>query len=198
MRDVQCVNKTALLPPLPLPLPLLPSPPFPVVWVVVFPGGIYELTQAPQGRDGSATDVMPAAKLRIQGEGTTHAHTHTPLFSSDSLTNSSSLSSSSSSSFPSPSSCSSSSYSSSSSSTSSSPSTSSFSLSSSSSSSSPSTPLSSSSSDLHRQMSRHSVPYRDPALNPQRTVYAMRMLAGIHDDRTRISLSHALYRVSIT
>ena len=32
-------------------------------------GGIYELIQAPQGKDGSATDVMSSAKLKVQGEG---------------------------------------------------------------------------------------------------------------------------------
>lgn len=33
------------------------------------PGGIYDLIQAPQGKAGSATSVMSAAKLKIQGEG---------------------------------------------------------------------------------------------------------------------------------
>ena len=32
-------------------------------------GGIYDLTKASQGKDGSATDVMTPAKLKIQGEG---------------------------------------------------------------------------------------------------------------------------------
>ena len=30
---------------------------------------MYELIQAPQGKAGSATDVMSVAKLKIQGEG---------------------------------------------------------------------------------------------------------------------------------
>ena len=33
-------------------------------------GGIYDLIKAPQGKDGSATEVMSPAKLQTQGEGT--------------------------------------------------------------------------------------------------------------------------------
>ena len=36
---------------------------------VVCVGGLYEATQADQGRDGSATDVMCPAKLKINGQG---------------------------------------------------------------------------------------------------------------------------------
>ena len=32
-------------------------------------GGLYEFTQASQGRGGSATDVMSASKLRVSGQG---------------------------------------------------------------------------------------------------------------------------------
>lgn len=32
-------------------------------------GGLYEATQAAQGKDGSAYDVMSAAKLKISGQG---------------------------------------------------------------------------------------------------------------------------------
>ena len=49
--------------------------------------------------------------------------------------------------------------------------------------------------DLRRQLTRRGVPYRDPTIFPQKTVYAMRMLAGIEDQETRISLTHDLYRV---
>ena len=34
-------------------------------------GGLYEGTKAPQGKDGSATDVMSAAKRQIVNEGWT-------------------------------------------------------------------------------------------------------------------------------
>ena len=51
--------------------------------------------------------------------------------------------------------------------------------------------------DLRRQLIRHEAPYRDPTYFLQKTVYAMRMLAGVEDQRTRISLSHDLYRVSV-
>ena len=51
-------------------------------------------------------------------------------------------------------------------------------------------------SDLRRQLARRGVPYRDPTHFPQRTVYAMRILAGVKDHSTRVSLSHDLYRVS--
>ena len=51
--------------------------------------------------------------------------------------------------------------------------------------------------DLRRQLVRHGAPYRDPTYFPQKTVYAMRMLAGVKDHRTRISLSHDLYKVSV-
>ena len=54
-----------------------------------------------------------------------------------------------------------------------------------------------STTDLHRQLARHGAPYRDPTRFPQKTVNAMRMLAGVEDQRTRISLSHDLYRVSV-
>lgn len=37
------------------------------VWL--FAGGLYEATAAPQGRAGSATDVMSPAKLRLTGVG---------------------------------------------------------------------------------------------------------------------------------
>jgi 2-hydroxychromene-2-carboxylate isomerase len=87
-----------------------------IVWRPVLLGGIYDLTKAPQGKDGSATDMMSPAKLKIQGE------------------------------------------------------------------------------DLRRQLIRHEAPYRDPTYFLQKTVYAMRMLAGVEDQRTRISLSHDLYR----
>ncbi|CAI8052783.1 2-hydroxychromene-2-carboxylate isomerase [Geodia barretti] len=48
--------------------------------------------------------------------------------------------------------------------------------------------------DLRRQLARRGVPYRDPTHFPQKTVYAMRILAGVKDQRTRIALSHDLYR----
>ena len=32
-------------------------------------GGLYANTQAPQGKEGSATDVMAAAKLKLTNEG---------------------------------------------------------------------------------------------------------------------------------
>ena len=32
-------------------------------------GGLYEASQAPQGKDGSAYDVMSPAKLKISGQG---------------------------------------------------------------------------------------------------------------------------------
>ena len=44
-------------------------------------------------------------------------------------------------------------------------------------------------------MRRLKVPYREPSNHPQKTVYAMRMLAGIADNQLRASLSHDLYRV---
>ena len=47
--------------------------------MVVRAGGIYEMTQAPQGKAGSATDVMSLAKLKIQAEG---AYTYMYLQSS--------------------------------------------------------------------------------------------------------------------
>ena len=53
-------------------------------------------------------------------------------------------------------------------------------------------------SDLQRQLARRGVPYRDPTHFPQKTVYAMRMLAGVKDQQTRIALSHDLYRVSLS
>jgi 2-hydroxychromene-2-carboxylate isomerase len=87
-----------------------------IVWRPVLLGGIYDLIKAPQGKGGSSTETMSAAKLRMQGE------------------------------------------------------------------------------DLRRQLARRGVPYRDPTHFPQKTVYAMRILAGIENQRTRITLSHDLYR----
>ena len=52
--------------------------------------------------------------------------------------------------------------------------------------------------DLHRQMVRQGVAYREPQFHPQRTVDAMRMLSAITDNTTRASVSHNLYRVSAT
>lgn len=50
------------------------------------------------------------------------------------------------------------------------------------------------SNDLHRQMYRHGTPYREPSSHPQKTVTAMRLLAGIPDNDIRAALSHTLYR----
>lgn len=38
-------------------------------------GGLYEATQASQGKSGSAVDVMSAAKLKITGRGINHTST---------------------------------------------------------------------------------------------------------------------------
>jgi 2-hydroxychromene-2-carboxylate isomerase len=39
----------------------------PVIWKPVLLGAIYKATAAPQGKDGSATDVMPASKRALTG-----------------------------------------------------------------------------------------------------------------------------------
>lgn len=51
--------------------------------------------------------------------------------------------------------------------------------------------------DLHRQMARYGVSYKEPLIHPQKTVTAMRLLSAIQDDTVRVSISHALYQVSI-
>lgn len=87
-----------------------------ITWKPVLLGGLYDATAAPQGKAGSAMDVMSPSKLRITG------------------------------------------------------------------------------ADLHRQMSRRAVPYREPVSHPQKTVYAMRILAGIDSHKLRVSASHALFK----
>ena len=51
------------------------------------------------------------------------------------------------------------------------------------------------SADLHRQFRRLGVPYREPTYNPQKTLYAMRLLAAVQDSRIRVMLTHDLYQV---
>lgn len=41
-----------------------------VTWRPVLLGGLYKLTDAPQGKDGSATDVMSPAKQAVTGADT--------------------------------------------------------------------------------------------------------------------------------
>jgi len=49
--------------------------------------------------------------------------------------------------------------------------------------------------DLHRQMTRRGVPYREPQSHPQKTVQAMRLLSAISDHDTRVGVSRNLYQV---
>ena len=54
------------------------------------------------------------------------------------------------------------------------------------------------SSDLLRQMYRNGVTGGIPIRHPQKTLYAMRVLAGIDDQYTRINLSKAYFKVIFT
>eukprot|EP00731_Ephydatia_muelleri_P032388 Em0023g895a len=87
-----------------------------VTWRPVLLGGLYENVKAPQGKDGSATDVMAPAKAALLHQ------------------------------------------------------------------------------DLIRQLQRCRAPFSQPSHHPQKTVHAMRLLAGISDNQTRASVSQALYK----
>ena len=50
--------------------------------------------------------------------------------------------------------------------------------------------------DFERQAYRYGVPFNTPHHHPQKTLHAMRILAGIDDQETRITLSKAFYKVS--
>ena len=50
--------------------------------------------------------------------------------------------------------------------------------------------------DFERQAYRYGVPFNTPHHHPQKTLHAMRILAGIDDQEIRITLSKAFYKVS--
>lgn len=50
--------------------------------------------------------------------------------------------------------------------------------------------------DLQRQIYRFGISSALPAKHPQKTLHAMRILAGIKDQQTRVSLSKAFFKVS--
>lgn len=51
--------------------------------------------------------------------------------------------------------------------------------------------------DLHRQMLRRGIPYREPVSHPQKSVTAMRLLSAITDNAIRAGVSHNLYKVYV-
>lgn len=96
-------------------------------------GGLYKETEAPQGKDGSAMDVMAASKMQIVNEGY-YMH-HFKLMSRFIRV------------------------------------------------------------DLHRQLFRYGLKGMTPHHQPQRTLHAMRILAGIENHEMRVQLSKEFYKV---
>lgn len=106
-------------------------------------GGLYKETEAPQGKDGSAMDVMAPSKLSMTTQGTKNSRLEVKIFEiiwgySYFLK-----------------------------------------------------------IDLRRQLYRFGINGSNPHHHPQKTLHAMRVLAGISDHDVRVQLSKAFYEVGV-